>query len=58
MVVQTHPDRAELVRRIDILQRKSRWLSAWTIHNANHIRPNPDGLKVGGPRACAHAAAR
>ena len=54
MTAQTHPDRAELLRRIDILQRKSLWLSAWTIHNANHIRPNPDGLKVGGHQAsCA-----
>ena len=24
------------------------WLSAWTIHHANHVRPARDGLKVGG----------
>ncbi|MEX3009661.1 transketolase [Hoeflea sp. TYP-13] len=36
------------------LERKVLWLSAWTIHNANHIRPNDDGLKVGGHQAsCA-----
>ena len=36
------------------LERKLLWLSAWTIHNANHIRPNRDGLKVGGHQAsCA-----
>ena len=30
------------------------WLSAWMVHNANHIRPNRDGLKVGGHQAsCA-----
>lgn len=36
------------------LERKILWLSAWTIHNANHIRPSRDGLKVGGHQAsCA-----
>src|SRR5437763_11467612 len=28
-----------------------RWLSAWTIHHANHIRTSDDGLKVGGHQA-------
>ena len=36
------------------LERKVLWLSAWTIHNANHLRENRDGLKVGGHQAsCA-----
>src|SRR5947208_12057180 len=36
------------------LERKVLWLSTWMIHNANHIRPNRDGLKVGGHQAsCA-----
>src|SRR5208282_160166 len=36
------------------LERKVLWLSTWMIHNANHIRPNRDGLKVGGDQAsCA-----
>ena len=33
------------------LERKIRWLSTWTIHNANHLRPSVDGLKVGGHQA-------
>src|ERR687898_2597153 len=33
------------------LDDRLRWLSAWTIHHANHIRPSPDGLKVGGHQA-------
>ena len=46
------PDR--LRRRCKQLERKLLWLSAWMIHNANHIRPNRDGLKVGGHQAsCA-----
>ena len=40
------------------LQRKLLWLSSWMIHHANHIRPNRDGLKVGGHQAsCASIAA-
>jgi pyruvate dehydrogenase E1 component len=36
------------------IERKLLWLSAWMIHNANHVRPNRDGLKVGGHQAsCA-----
>ncbi|WP_392336963.1 transketolase [Loktanella salsilacus] len=27
------------------------WLSHWMIHNANHIRPKADGIKVGGHQA-------
>jgi pyruvate dehydrogenase E1 component len=39
---------------IDMLDTRLRWLSAWTIHNANHLRPSRDGLKVGGHQAsCA-----
>ncbi|WP_114109476.1 transketolase [Thalassospira xiamenensis] len=36
------------------IEKKVRWLSSWTIHNANHIRPKRDGIKVGGHQAsCA-----
>jgi pyruvate dehydrogenase E1 component len=33
------------------LEKKSFWLSSWMIHHANHVRPNRDGLKVGGHQA-------
>jgi pyruvate dehydrogenase E1 component len=33
------------------LERKVLWLSTWTIHNANHLRANDDGLKIGGHQA-------
>ena len=33
------------------LERKALWLSTWMIHHANHLRTNPDGLKVGGHQA-------
>jgi pyruvate dehydrogenase E1 component len=33
------------------LHRKILWLSTWTIHHANHVRPATDGLKVGGHQA-------
>jgi len=36
------------------LERKVLWLSTWMIHNANHLRPKRDTLKVGGHQAsCA-----
>jgi pyruvate dehydrogenase E1 component len=40
------------------LDDRLKWLSAWTIHHANHIRDNDDGLKVGGHQAsCASMTA-
>src|ERR671929_130496 len=42
------PARLEM---LSALSRKVLWLSSWTIHHANHIRPNSDGLKVGGHQA-------
>jgi len=40
------------------VERKLLWLSSWMIHQANHVRPNRDGLKVGGHQAsCASVVA-
>src|SRR5690242_6046478 len=39
------------------LERKVLWLAVWTIHNANHIRPNDDGFKVGGHQASSASLA-
>src|SRR2546429_9848318 len=39
------------------LERKVLWLSTWMIHNANHIRPSRDGLKVGGHQASSASVA-
>ncbi|MEA2769198.1 MAG: pyruvate dehydrogenase component, partial [Acetobacteraceae bacterium] len=48
------PPESRHVQILKQLERKFLWLSAWMIHNANHIRPNRDGLKVGGHQAsCA-----
>ena len=45
---------AERLRLLTLLERKLLWLATWMIHHANHIRPNRDGLKVGGHQAsCA-----
>ena len=38
------------------LERKVLWLASWTIHNANHLRENIDGLKVGGHQASSRLA--
>jgi pyruvate dehydrogenase E1 component len=39
------------------LERKVLWLASWTIHHANHIRENEDGLKVGGHQASSASLA-
>jgi pyruvate dehydrogenase E1 component len=39
------------------LERKVLWLATWTIHNANHIRENSDGVKVGGHQASSASLA-
>src|SRR5215471_17176287 len=50
----TASDRLEI---LTALARKVLWLSSWTIHHANHIRENADGLKVGGHQASSASLA-
>jgi pyruvate dehydrogenase E1 component len=45
------------LRALGALERKVRWLAMWMIHNANHIRPRRDGLKVGGHQASSASVA-
>ena len=33
------------------IEQRLLWLSHWMVHNANHIRPKEDGIKVGGHQA-------
>ncbi|TCZ57182.1 1-deoxy-D-xylulose-5-phosphate synthase N-terminal domain-containing protein [Roseicella aquatilis] len=47
-VAETSGHRLDLLHAVE---RKLLWLSAWMIHHANHVRPNRDGLKVGGHQA-------
>ncbi len=50
--------REEKIAAIEALDARLRWLSAWTVHNANHLREKRDGLKVGGHQAsCASMTA-
>jgi pyruvate dehydrogenase E1 component len=39
------------------LEKKVLWLASWTIHHANHLRPNVDGLKIGGHQASSASLA-
>ena len=56
-VADTQP--SARVRRWDLydldmlerIQRRVLWLSTYIVHYANFVRPNPDGLKVGGHEA-------
>ena len=54
MTTRTSRTSAETVEALQMLDTRLRWLSAWTVHNANNLRPKRDGLKVGGHQAsCA-----
>ncbi len=51
------PAREQELMVLESLARKVLWLASWTIHNANHLRTTPSGLKVGGHQAsCASMA--
>lgn len=43
----THQD----LEVLQAIEQRVLWLSTYMIHHANKIRPNPDGLKVGGHQA-------
>jgi len=46
------------IAALRLVEERLRWLSAWTIHHANHVRDSADGLKVGGHQAsCASMTA-
>src|ERR1041384_8358778 len=52
------PTKSDTISVLETLDTRLRWLSAWTIHNANHLRDSRDGLKVGGHQAsCASMTA-
>ena len=51
MVKTVQRSNAETINVLETLEARLRWLSSWTVHNANHIRPKRDGLKVGGHQA-------
>jgi len=52
------PQDPDTVATLEALEGRLRWLSSWTIHNANHLRDSRDGLKVGGHQAsCASMTA-
>jgi pyruvate dehydrogenase E1 component len=44
----------ETIATLEAIEQRVLWLSTYMIHHANKVRPNPDGLKVGGHQAsCA-----
>ena len=48
---------ADNIETLRELEKKILWLASWTIHNANHLRENSDGLKVGGHQASSASLA-
>jgi len=52
----TNPSARELAI-LHELEKKVLWLASWTIHHANHLRENLDGVKVGGHQASSASLA-
>jgi len=53
----TEPGAAEIAA-LETVHRRLLWLSAWTIHHANHLRPRAEGeVKVGGHQASSASLA-
>ena len=48
---------ADTLETLRELEKKVLWLASWMIHNANHLRENNDGLKVGGHQASSASLA-
>jgi pyruvate dehydrogenase E1 component len=48
---------ADELRILAELENKVLWLASWTIHHANHLRENDDGVKVGGHQASSASLA-
>ncbi len=48
---------ATQVAHLKTLERKILWLATWMIHNANNVRDNGDGIKVGGHQASSASMA-
>jgi len=47
----------EYLATLETIQRRVIWLSTLMIHHANHLRPNPDGAKIGGHQASSASIA-
>src|SRR5438874_2097145 len=54
---QSEPAPDDKLACLTALEHKVLWLSTWMIHNANHLRPSRDGLKVGGHQASSASVA-
>src|SRR5918911_339753 len=55
-MVATAPRQKTIVSPADLaalesIQRRVLWYSTYMVHNANNLRPNVDGLKIGGHQA-------
>ena len=42
---------ASQTQHLKTMEQRLLWLSHWMIHNANHVRPKAEGIKVGGHQA-------
>jgi len=53
----TEAGRANTLALLGEIEKKVLWIACWMVHNANHLRPARDGLKVGGHQASSASIA-
>ena len=49
-IPETLPPTPEQLEFLEAIQRRVVWLASRMIDYANHVRPNPEGTKIGGHR--------
>ena len=50
-IPETLPPDPEQIASLEAIQRRVVWLASRMIDHANHVRPNPEGTKIGGHQA-------
>ena len=56
-MVMSNKTSTDDIKQLKLLEKKVLWLASYMIHNANHLRPSRDGLKVGGHQASSASLA-
>jgi len=56
-VQKTFPPAPEQIVSLEAIQRRVVWLASRMIDHANHVRPNPEGMKIGGHQASSTSIA-
>ena len=56
-IPESFPPTPEQLESLEAIQRRVVWLASRMIDHANHVRPNPEGTKIGGHQASSTSIA-